>query len=95
VGDSIAEKISQGLVESDYFLLAMSDASINSSWVQKELNTALINEIEKRKVKILPIKLSDCEIPTLIKEKKYADFTKSYKEGLQELLNAIKTRTND
>lgn len=77
VGDSISDKISQGLVESDYFLIALSDSSVNSSWVQKELNAALIHEIEKRKVKVIPIKLSDCEIPVLIKDKKYADFSVS------------------
>lgn len=89
VGDSITEKVSQGLAESDYFLIALSDASVSSPWVQKELNSALISEIEKRKVKILPLKLSDCEIPTLIKDKKYADFTASYKSGLEELIKSL------
>jgi hypothetical protein len=90
VGDSITEKISQGLAQSDYFLIALSEHSVNSQWVSKELNTALVNEIEKRKVKILPLKLSECEFPELIKDKKYADFSKSYKEGFEELLKAIK-----
>lgn len=90
VGDSINEKISQGLAESDYFIVAMSDNSVNSEWVKRELNSALITEIESKKVKILPIKLSDCEFPPLIKDKKYADFTKSYKAGLTELIKSIK-----
>jgi hypothetical protein len=90
VGDSISDKISQGLVESDYFLIALSDASVNSSWVQKELNAALIHEIEKRQVKLIPIKLSDCDIPVLIKDKKYADFSVSYKTGFDELLRVFK-----
>lgn len=89
VGDSITEKVSQGLAESDYFLLALSEASVSSPWVQKELNSALISEIEKRKVKILPLKLSECEIPTLIKDKKYADFTGSYKSALNELIKSL------
>ncbi len=92
VGDSITEKVSQGLAESDYFLIALSDASVSSPWVQKELNSALINEIEKRQVKILPLKLSECEIPPLIKDKKYADFTASYKSGLEELINSLKQK---
>ncbi|HBB00287.1 MAG: hypothetical protein A2W86_14135 [Bacteroidetes bacterium GWD2_45_23] len=90
VGDSINEKISQGLAESDYFIVALSDNSVNSEWVKRELNSALITEIESKKVKILPIKLSDCEFPPLIKDKKYADFTKSYKAGLTELIKSIK-----
>lgn len=90
VGDSINEKISQGLAESDYFIIAMSDHSVNSEWVKRELNSALVTEIESKKVKILPIKLSECTFPPLIKEKKYADFTQSYKSGLNELIKAIK-----
>ena len=90
VGDSINEKVSQGLAESDYFIIAMSDNSIQSEWVKRELNSALINEIESKKVRILPIKLSDCEFPQLIKDKKYADFTQSYKNGLAELIKSIK-----
>ncbi|MEW8232772.1 MAG: toll/interleukin-1 receptor domain-containing protein [Candidatus Thiodiazotropha endolucinida] len=90
VGDSIVERVGQGLAESDYFILAMSNNSMNSPWVTKELNQALVSEIEQRDVKILPLKLSDCEIPALIKDKKYADFSSQYQSGLNSLLAAIK-----
>lgn len=90
VGDSITDKVGQGLATSDYFLIALSEHSIESAWVQKELNQALITEIEQKKVRILPLKLSDCEIPELIKDKKYADFSQHYKSGLSELLKAMK-----
>lgn len=89
VGDSINEKVSQGLAESDFFVIALSENSIKSEWVKKELNSALIDEIESKKVKVFPIKIDNTSIPVLIKDKKYADFTKSYKTGLNELLNAI------
>ena len=89
VGDSIADKISQGLAESDYFLVALSDNSVQSEWVKKELNHALISEIEEKEVKVLPLLLSNCEIPPLIKEKKYADFSQSYKSGLKQLLEVL------
>lgn len=96
VGDSIVEKISQGLAESDYFLLALSENSVGSEWVRRELNQALVKEIEARAVKILPLKLSDCEVPQIIKEKKYADFSISYKSGLLALLKAMKeTKSNE
>lgn len=92
VGDSITEKIGQGLAQSDFFLIALSKESINSEWVKKELNQALITEVEKREVHILPVKLSDCEIPPLIKDKKYADFSTSYKQGLADLVAAMRSR---
>jgi len=90
VGDSIPDQTAQGLAESDIFLIALSDNSIASEWVKRELNNALLDEIQRRKVKILPLKLSDCEIPQVIRDKKYADFTRSYRDGLDELLAAIR-----
>ena len=89
VGDSIVDKVSQGLAESDYFLIALSGHSASSEWVNKELNQALLTEIEERKVRVLPLKLSDCDMPSLIKDKKYADFSQNYRSGLKELLEAL------
>lgn len=90
VGDSIPEKIAQGLAESDYFLIGMSQKSSGSAWVQKELNNALMTEVQRRKVHIMPLKLDDTPMPLIIGDKKYADFSKSYKAGLDELLTALK-----
>lgn len=90
VGDSIPEKIAQGLAESDYFLIGMSQRSNESPWVQKELNNALMTEMQRRNVHILPLKLDDSPMPQIIAEKKYADFSRSYKAGLDDLLTALK-----
>lgn len=92
VGDSIPEKIAQGLAESDFFLIVVSRNSIESPWVKKELNNALVQEIERRKVAVLPIKLDDATMPGSIQDKHYADFRGSYEEGLKKLLMSIKAR---
>lgn len=92
VGDSIPEKIAQGLAESDFFLIVVSHNSVDSAWVKKELSSALVHEIERRKVAVLPIKLDDARMPDSIKDKLYADFRGSYDEGLRNLLQSIKSR---
>ena len=94
VGDSIPDKIAQGLVGSDYFLIAMSHNSVGSEWVKKELNNALVNEVQRRKVHILPLKLDDAPIPAIIADKKYADFSRSYKSGLDDLLASFREEIN-
>lgn len=86
VGDSIPEAIAQGLAESDYFLIAISQNSINSPWVKKELNNALVTEVQRRNVHILPLKLDDTDMPPIISDKLYADFSHSYKSGIDKLL---------
>jgi hypothetical protein len=92
VGDSIPEKIAQGLAESDFFLIVVSQNSVESQWVKKELNSALVHEIERRKVAVLPIKLDDANMPASIHDKLYADFRGSYEEGLKGLLSSIRAR---
>ena len=92
VGDSIPEKIAQGLAESDFYLVVNSRDSVQSAWVQKELNGALVREIERRRVAVLTIKIDDAELPESLRDKNYADFSKSYDEGLREVLEAIKAQ---
>ena len=89
VGDSIPESIAQGVAESDFFVIAISEHSVKSEWVKRELNSALVREIAKRKTAVLPVKLGDVEIPDAISDKRYADFSTSYKQGLHDLLAAI------
>jgi hypothetical protein len=89
VGDSIPESIAQGLADSDFFLIALSENSTSSDWVKRELNSTLIDAVSRRKVRVLPVLLSPTDIPTIIRDMKYADFTKSYKEGFSDLLRAI------
>jgi len=92
VGDSLPEKIAQGLAESDFFLVVASENSTNSAWVKKELSVALVHEIERRKVTVLPIRIDGVEMPKSIMDKKYADFTGSYGAGLKDLLASIKAQ---
>lgn len=90
VGDSIPGRIAQGLAESDYFVIVLSESSVKSKWVEHELNNALVGEMARRNVKILPARLSEVELPQVIADRRYADFSKSYRDGLRELLAALK-----
>lgn len=89
-GESIVSKINEGLDKCDYVLLFLSNNSINSNWVRKEWESMLWDEVNSGKIKIIPIKLDDCEIPKILQTKKYIDFSKSYNTGLYEIVNTIK-----
>jgi hypothetical protein len=87
VGDSLIEKIEEGIKEMEYLGVILSPDSVKSNWVKKELNVAMAKEIKRRKVKVLPILYKKCEIPPFLEDKKFADFTKDYSRGLSELLD--------
>ncbi len=53
------------------------------------MNAGLALELEKRDVFVLPILIEHCSIPLFLKDKKYADFTKGFQHGLDELLRRL------
>lgn len=89
-GESIVSKINDGIKECDYMLLFLSNNSVKSKWVQKEWETFLWDEISCDKIKIIPIKLDDCEVPKILQTKKYIDFSNDYNDGLFELISTIR-----
>jgi hypothetical protein len=90
VGESISERMQQGLDESDYLLVTLSPNSVKSSWVGEELNADRIRQLERRHVVIIPVLYKDCEIPPLLADKRPADFRNDrYEEGLRDLLTVL------
>jgi hypothetical protein len=90
VGHSISDRIQEGIQDSDYLVIVLSPNSVNSSWVREELNAARIRQLESRQVVVLPVLYQDCEIPPLLKDKRYADCRgEHYEQGLQGLLDVL------
>lgn len=91
IGDSLIDKIASGIAQTDYLGVVLSQNSVNSEWVKREVNIALTQEIKGKYYKVLPIYIEDCEIPLFLQDKKYADFRTeaSYKSAIEELSDAI------
>jgi len=89
VGDSIPGKINEGLASSKYFVIVLSPRSVVSRWVQEELNAALITQIAKAGTFLIPVLYEQCEVPPLVKHRRYADFRQTYEAGLTELLGVL------
>jgi len=86
VGDSITQEIEKGLDNARFLLVLISTNSLKSGWVEKEWKVKLFDEAEKNNIIILPLKIDNCKIPSLLKDKKYADFTLGYDRAFNELL---------
>lgn len=82
-------KIQKGLSNARWLAVILTPDSIKSPWVQRELSSGLIRELEERQVVVLPLLFRDCQLPPFLKDKLYADFRTSYKEGLNTLLNRL------
>ncbi|MEM8780739.1 MAG: toll/interleukin-1 receptor domain-containing protein [Cyanobacteria bacterium P01_G01_bin.49] len=89
VGESIPQKISQGIEEADFVIVILSEDAINSHWVEREWQAKYWDEVQKRTIQVLPVLYQDCELPALLKTKRYADFRHNYNIGLEDILSAI------
>lgn len=77
IGDSLLTKISTAIESADFIAVIISHNSVQSSWVQTELRMAMSRELEDKNVRVLPILIEPCELPMFLRDKLYADFSKS------------------
>ena len=89
VGDSLVDKIQVALEKATFLLVVLSNNSIESNWCKRELNSGIIRELEENDVVVIPILKEDCRIPIFLREKLYANFTKNFESGFQELFRPL------
>jgi hypothetical protein len=93
VGDSIMEKINEGLENSSFFVIVLSKNSRNSDWVHRELNATLMRQIVKKDVKILPLllQIQAKALPMLLQDIRAVKFPnrKLEEAPIRELLEPI------
>lgn len=91
IGDSLIEKIRNGLDQVDFVAAVLSRTSIDSPWVTRELDIASNRELAEGRVVVLPIVIEPVQLPGFLKGKFYGDFTDpdAYEEKLALLLRAL------
>jgi len=89
VGDSLVGKISEGLKVSQFMAVFLSPASVKSIWTKKEWQSYLSRQLAGSAITILPVLIEKCEVPEILADLKYADFTESYHDGLRQLHAAL------
>lgn len=89
VGDSIVEKINDGLNTMTHLVIFLSKGSVEKPWVKKELSSALMRKLSDNSVKVMPIKIDNVNIPTIISDIKYADCSDDLESGFDQLINDI------
>jgi TIR domain len=77
-GDSLIDKIAEGMDEAKRFFTFLSSISIEKPWVQAELKRAIMREIDGVDPgHIVPVKIGDLDaIPPFLEDKLYIDLGK-------------------
>ena len=63
VGDSIVDKVFEGIDSSDVLVVVLSTASVASRWVREELNVAVMRRLSERTIRLMPVVIDDRETP--------------------------------
>ena len=74
-GDNLVDKIfNQGMKQSDVVIVVLSNTSIGKPWVQKELDVAVVKNIED-KTRLIPVRLDRCDILECLRDTLYQEIT--------------------
>ena len=90
VGDSISDKIQEGLKKCFTFIIILSPEALERPWVKEELRAAY-NLGLAEDLKILPLVYKNCELPVFLSDYRFADFReeKNYTEQIEILSRSI------
>lgn len=91
IGDSLIQKIREGIDSVDFFAVILSPNSVESPWVVNELDVAINHHINGKPIKVLPILLEECELPGFLVGRSYGDFQNEiqYEDSFRKLINDI------
>ena len=103
IGDKIRDRIDQSIRVHDKLLLVLSENSINSEWVEDEVESAYEQEQSRGTTVLFPIRLDDTVMDTkkawaakLRRSRHIGDFTNwkdhdSYQKAFDRLLRDLKS----
>jgi hypothetical protein len=91
VGDSIVEKINDGLSDATHLIVILSAVAVGKPWVKRELSSSLMRQLGNRSIKILPVLREDCVVPPLLADIKYADFRTDFDKGFGDLVESLRS----
>jgi hypothetical protein len=90
VGDCIISTIDHALTECRFLVVVLSPRAVASGWVSKEWKAKYWDEVNDGRVRVLPVLFEACDVPALLKTKRYADMSTDYSGGLKVLIDSLK-----
>lgn len=88
-GDSFVREIQAGIKGANFFCVVLSNNSLESKWVSEEIKLAIEEESKADKLTILPILIDDCQLPTSLHDRLFADFRSDFDFGLNQIVKAV------
>src|ERR1043165_7880086 len=88
-GDSVVEKMDDGLAEAQYLVLCYPTDSTRSAWQSREWMSTLHRQVSGAGVKLLPVKLTTGAAPAILADIKHVDLGADWADGVRALHAAM------
>jgi hypothetical protein len=82
---SLESQVAKSIAASDYSLVLISKRSLQSPWVQSELQGALLAEMNNRAITVIPVLIDQIEVPDSLRSRLYVDLSKDEESGIAQL----------
>lgn len=90
VGDSLIERIKEGINRADYLLVLLSKNSNQSNWVRQEIGVAFERFKNEETTAIIPIQIDDTPVPEKFQNIRYVSLSSGYENAINEIIQRIK-----
>lgn len=107
IGDYFQERIEKSILENDKTMIILSEASLQSSWVEREVNAALEREARENRIVLFPIRIDNQIMQAkqpwaadLRRQRQIGDFTNwkdydSYQQAFARLMRDLEPAPDD
>ena len=68
VGDSLIDRIANGIHDADFLIALVSHSSVQSNWCKYEVGLAIYGRITTGRIKVLPVRVGDVEMPPALRD---------------------------
>jgi len=89
VGDSIFERIREGILSADYLIVLLSQNSEKSVWVEREISVAFKKFGNKATSAIIPVAIDKTSDPRRFSNIEYVKLTDDYNQAIKEILKRV------
>jgi hypothetical protein len=89
-GQEWLSQINRAISEADFMIAFLSESVLRSKGVWHEYIRAFDHQAKTGGTRLIPVRLDEIDLQRSLARIQYADFTKSYFDGMQQLLRALK-----
>jgi hypothetical protein len=88
-GQDLTSQLRESVRASDVVVVVLSQATERSRWIDREFDSTLSDDLDRRGVDLIPVLAASADLPTVLRDRAIVDLTRDFAAGLQQLVAQI------